>query len=793
MVSVLNRRLLRELFAHRWRLLAIVGIIAVGVNEYVAMGTCYRNLTEAKRDYYRQCRMADFWIDLKKAPVAELGALANLRGVAEFRPRIQFFATVDLENAKEPINGMILSMPDRREPVLNDIVMRRGGYFTDRRQNEVIVNESFAEHHHLVPGMWMRLVLNNRQQELFIVGTAISSEFVYLLGPGAIMPDPEHFGVFYLKHSYAEDVFDFEGATNQIVGRLTPEMQSQPRVVLDQAEELLDSFGVFTTTPLADQASNKSISQEIMGLDTFAIVMPIIFLTVAALVLNVVLTRLAEQERTMIGTLKALGYADGQVFLQFLKYALAVGLGGAVVGSVGGYYLAEWMTQQYRQFFQFPNLQNHFYAGQHLIALGIALACAAVGSVRGTRAVLRLKPAEAMRPKPPKGGGAILLERIGWFWNRLSSSWRMVVRSVVRNRMRTTIGIFAAAMGACVMASSFMMAQATYYLVDFQFRWVLRSDMDLTFKDEHGWGALLEAARLPGVDRAEPVLNVACKFRNGPYEKRGAVTGLIHNARLTVPRDLEARPLRIPAAGLMMTRKMAELMHVGRGDMVTIQPIQGLRREHQVPVVEIADCYIGTPVYANLDWLSRLIGEEMALSGVQLAVDGSAVHRAALYRELKEMPALEAANSRADMIQSLEDTLVRNLWVVIGLLVVFAGIIFFGSILNASLVSLAERGREVATLRVLGYTPWQIGKLLLRESMMTTIVGTLLGLPAGYYLSVLIAEMYDSEMFRFPVVSTTATWVGSVVMAIVFAMSAHVFVQLAIHRMDWLEALQAKE
>lgn len=792
-MSVLDRRLRRELTAHRWRLLAIVGIIAVGVNEFVALGTSYNNLSSAKQQYYRQCRMADFWINLKKAPVAELDRLSHVPGIAEFRPRIQFYATVDLEEATEPINGLILSLPDRQEPILNDIVLRQGSYFTDRRENEVIVNESFAHEHHLAPGMWIRLLLNNRQQELFVVGTAMSSEFVYLLGPGAVMPDPKHFGVFYLKASYAEDAFDFQGATNQIVGRLTPEMRAQPRKVLDEAERVLDSFGVLATTALADQASNKSISQEIDGLRTFAVIMPIIFLTVAAMVLNVVLTRQAEQDRVVIGTLKALGYTDRQILWQFLKYGFAVGLAGALIGCNCGYWLAEWMTSWYRQFFQFPNLQNHFYAGRHLGAVAIALGCAVLGSFHGTRAVLRLRPAEAMRPKPPAQGGAILLERMGWFWRRLGTSWRMVLRGIVRNRARTAIGVFAATMGAAVMVSGFMLAQATYYLVDFQFRWTLRSDLDLMLKDEHDEGALLEASRLPGVDRAEPVLNVTCKFRNGPYEKRGAITGLVAGGQLTVPRDLEARPIRIPPHGLLMTRKMAEILHVGRGDLVSVEPVQGLRRQQEVPVVGIADSYIGTAVYADFQYLNHLVGEEYAVSGVQLAIDGNREHRDWLYRELKELPTLQAANARNDLIQALEETLIRNLWVVIGLLVLFAGIIFFGSILNASLVSLAERRREVATLCVLGYTPWQIGGLLLRESMIATLLGTLLGLPAGYLLSTAITRMYDSEMFRFPVVWTRATWCGTLGLAVVFALVAHLFVQLAIHRMDWLEALQAKE
>jgi putative ABC transport system permease protein len=792
-VSVLDRKLLRELRASWLLLLAVVGILAVGVGCYVSMGAAYRNLTEAKRRYYRQCRMADFWIDLKKVPLAELDAVAELPGVAAIRPRIGFYATVDLAGVVKPLNGLVLSLPNRREPVINDVVLRRGGYFSDRRENEVIVSDAFAARHGLGPGDWIRLLLNNRQQELFIVGTAISSEFVYLMPPGALAPDPEHFGVFYLKQTYAEDVFDFDGAANQVVGLLDPAVRSHPRALLEQAERLLAPYGVFSTTPLADQASNKVLNQEIVGLRVFALILPVIFLAVAAMVLNVLLLRLAQQQRTVIGTLKALGYSDRQVFFHFLKFGLAAGLAGAAAGLALGYWMGAGYTRMYQGVYEFPELENHFYPGLSAISIVISLVCAVLGSLQGTRAVLRLQPAEAMRPKAPSIGRSILLERIGWFWGRLSSGWRMVLRDVVRARLRTIAGLFATAMGSAVLVAGFMMADASRYMVEFQFRWIARSDVDLTFKDEHNDDALYEAARLPGVDLAESVLNVSCTFVNGPYRRKGAITGLAPAARLTVPRDRQAKPIRIPSSGLVMSSKLAEVLHLGEGDSVRIEPVKGERRARRVPVLGLADSFLGTAVYADIHYLSRLVDEETALSGVQLATDRDPAHTAALYRELKRLPALEGASARRDVVANLEKLMVENMGIFIGGLVSFAGVVFFGSILNASLISLAERQREVATLRVLGYGPWQIGSLLLRESMIVTLVGTVLGMPLGYGLAVLTSMAYDTELFRFPVVSTPGTWVWTLVFAIVFALGAHLLVQRAVHRMDWLEALQAKE
>ena len=813
-MKTLNRKLFRELRGHFGMLLAVTSIIAVGVTCLVTLASSYMNLSEAKRLYYAQCRMADFSIELKKVPLTELAPLAAMPEVAELRPRIQQMVTVDLPGVAEPLNGEVLSLPDQRRSIIDDVVIRQGSYFTDRRDNEVIVNEEFARAHRLLPGQWIRLLLNDQQQEVFIVGTAISSEFVYLLGPGAITPDPKHFGVFYLKQSYAEEVFDFKGSANQVLGRLATVKKGSspicrngpdgaehkldltpfsPREVLSRAEAMLADYGVFTTTPLEDQPSNKFLSQEIKGLKSFAVITPCMFLAVAALVLNVLLARLAQQQRIVVGTLKALGYSDLQIFWHFLKFGLTVGLLGGLIGCAAGWWLANGLTVLFRTIFQFPELQNRFQWGVSAVGTLVSVGCAALGSLRGSRAVLRLRPAEAMRPNPPRRGGAILLERIGWLWRSLSSGWRMVLRNVLRSRLRTIAGIFAAAMGASVLVNGFMMQLARQDLIDFQFRRIMHSDVDLTFKDERDRSAWDEAARLPGVNRAEPTLDVACTFSHGQWQKKGGVTGLLPGATLTIPRDLAGRPLRIPSEGLAMSRQLADSLHVGRGDVVDVRPTKGQRRLVRVPVAEISDSYLGIAVYADIRYLSRLIGEELALSGVQLATDRDPARRAALYRELKQMPNLQAVTARADMIQNLEETVLKHQGIVISLLVLFAGTVFFGSILNTSLVSLAERQREIATLRVLGYGPWHVGSLLLRESMITTAFGALGGMPLGYLLTVATAKAYASDMFRLPIITSSHVWILTMVLAIIFGLIAHLFVQRAIHTMDWLDALKTQE
>ncbi len=523
-MSTLNRKLLRELYHTKGLLLAVTSIIAVGIMCYVSMQSAYHNLAAAKERYYQRCRMADFWIDVKKVPLAEMDAVASLPGITDLQPRIQFAATADLEDRPEPINSLVISLPENRShrPVINDIILDQGDYFTATRNNEVIVNAAFAKAHRIVPGDWIHLLLNDRRQELFVVGTAISSEFAWLIGPGAIIPDPQRFGVFYVKQKYAEDVFDFDGAANQLVGRLAPSIQDNPHEVLRRAENVLEPYGVFSVTPLAQQASHSFLNGDIQGTRSMAIFIPTIFLAVAALVLNVLITRLARQQRTVVGTLKALGYSDGQIFRHFLMYGLVIGVAGGLLGCGLGYLAAMGLIEMFDSYYTFPDLSNEFHWYTNIIGMLVSIACAEVGSIYGAWSMLRLQPAAAMRPEPPARGGAIMLEHIAMLWNRLSSPWRMALRGIFRNRLRTLASLFAAAMGTALLVSGFMMGEAQNYLLDFEFHRTAKNDIEVSFADDQSEDALWEIRSLPAVAVAEPVLGVGCTFIHGPYRRKVA-------------------------------------------------------------------------------------------------------------------------------------------------------------------------------------------------------------------------------------------------------------------------------
>ena len=792
-MKILDRKLRRDLWQSKGMLAAIAAIVALGIGSLVGLAGTSKNLGIAKNSYYAQCRMADFWIDLKKLPISEVAELSRVPGVSDLRHRISYPVIIDLKGVDQPLSGKLLSLPEHPEPIINNIIIRSGNYFTGERDNEVIISESFARARKIGPGNTINIVMNKEQKRLFVVGTAISSETVYMTPPGAIVPEPSQYGVFYINRDFASENLGFQGACNNIVGLLTPAARKDPQPVLDEIEKRLKSYGVFAATPLRLQSSNLALTAELSGLSSMAFFMPVIFLSVAALVLNVLMTRMAQQQRTIVGTLKALGYRNREIFGHFLKIGVIVGLVGAAAGSELGYWIAYGMTYMYNELFTFPSLHNEAYPGLILLSAFISIVFAILGTARGVKSVIKLSPAEAMHQSSPMEGGAIIFERWAAVWKQLGFRWQMVLRNLFRNKGRTFVGVFAAAMGSSLLVTTFGTLDSLQYMVSFQFDKVMLSDYTLTFRNEQDFGAVFDVKELSGVERVEPILNVSCTFHKDNHQKKGTIQGIIPGASMTVPRDSRANPVPIPRMGLLMNRRLATILNVGKGDTVRMVPAKGEQRPVDLMVADIVESMFGMSVYADYDYLNRLVDETAAVSRVQLKVQMTPSQQRGFLGDIKRYPELESFGDTAQEEKIMQTDFVAKMGGEIYPLILFAAIIFFGSILNASLIAIVERQREIATFRVLGYQLGELGSIFLRENLLQNMTGAFLGLPLGWWLLKMQAKEFTNDMYAMPCIVSTSSWVYSITLAFLFVICAQFIVQRSIKALDWNEALSLKE
>lgn len=792
-MSVLHRKVWRDLRGSLGVLLTVVAIIAVGAGSLVGLRGAQRVLIDSQHTYYRDYRFADFWIDVKKAPLPAVERIAALPGVGRVEARVVFDVILDLPGVSQPLSGRLLSVPaDNLREALNGICLVRGSWFSEDRPEEIIISDPFAKAHDLQPGDRVSLILNRKKESFIIAGTAISPEYVYMVrGAGDIMPDPEHFGVLYVKERYARDVLDFQDACNQVTGKYARGFEGDRAVLLDKMERMLDPYGVLASTPRDRQASHRFLSDEINGLGVTAAILPVIFLLVAALVLNILMNRLAERQRSVIGTLKALGYSDGQVLRHFLSFGLVVGLAGGIASAGLGTLMAMGMIEIYRDFYQFPQFVHRSYPDLLALAMAISVVFSVTGTAKGVWGVLKLHPAEAMRSRPPERGGAIFLERFPALWKRLGFRTHMALRSMMRHPARTLTGIFATSVSAAIVFMTLIMYDSTHFLLEFQFEHISHSDADIGMRDEQSVAALYEARDLPGVWKAEPVLGVMCRLRNGWRSRRVMVTGLCEKHELTTPRQRDLTPIDIPSEGLAIARKLAEILGVGTGDRIELTPVRGRRQTVTVRVASIVEGYFGLDCYASQEYLSRLVGEAAAVNGVQLAVVASQTED--LYRAVKDLPNAQGLTVKSDARRSIEATLTESMAASLGVTVLFAGVIAFGSMLNASMVEIGDRVREISTLRVLGYDSAQVAGIFIRQNLVVFVLGVALAVPMGYGLTLAAVSGYDTELFRMPVVFRPVMILMTGAVTLLFVLAAQWFVYRAVCKLDWLEGTKVRE
>jgi putative ABC transport system permease protein len=545
------------------------------------------------------------------------------------------------------------------------------------------------------------------------------------------------------------------------------------------------------TVPRERQASHRFLSDEMHGLRISALVMPTIFLIVAALVLNIVMSRLAERQRTIIGTLKATGYSNRQVIVHFLGFGVVVGLLGGLAGDAVGLLMASGLLHMYREFFQFPAFVFRVYPDLCLAGVGISVGFALAGAAKGVWAVLKLAPAEAMRPKPPERGGAIFLERFPALWQRLGFRTHMALRGLARNRTRTATGVVSSAIATSLILVTLVMTDSMFFLVDYEFAHVMHSDVDIGLRDERSVAALLEGRALPGVDEAEPVLALICDLRHGGRSRRLAITGLSADHRLTTPMQANLEPIAIPPEGLVCSRKLAEVLDARVGDRLVLTPVRGRRDPVTVHLASIVDSYLGLACYADLRYLGRIVGEATAVNAVQLAVNPA--RQGALFRTIKELPNAQGISVRSQTRANIESTFVKSLSFSLSLMVLFAGVIAFGSVLNSSLIEIGERIRDVATFRVLGYRPGQVASIFFRQNLVVFFLGLALAMPLGYGMVLLLAQAYDTELFRMPIVWRARTVVLTALLSFVFVLIAQWFVYRQVRKLDWLEGVKVRE
>jgi putative ABC transport system permease protein len=786
-MRALDRKLLRDLWRLRGQVVAVAMVIASGVAVLVMSLSTLEALEETAEAYYDRYRFASVFANLKRAPERLAERVADLPGVQAVETRITRFAIADIEGFAEPVIVRLISVPERGEPLLNRLALRAGRSVAPGRPDEVVLSEPFAEAHHLRPGDRIRVLMNGKKRRLDVVGIALSPEFVYALPPGGLMPDDKRFGVLWMGREALAAAYDFKGAFNDVT--LSLQRGVEPRAVIDRLDHLLERFGGIGAIARADQLSNWFLMNEIEQLGIMSRILPAIFLAVAAFLTQMVLGRLIAIERGEIGLMKAFGYRNAEVGWHYAKMVICMALIGIGLGAFLGAWLGRFNTELYAEFYRFPLLV--YRPGPTAFAIGavVSLASALGGSIRAVRRAAALPPAEAMQPPAPEvyRHAGIGTGMSAW----LDQPTRIILRQIGRSPLRSALTSTAVALSVGLVIMALQWVDSIEHLIDVFFYQSQHQNVMVGLVETQSSVAMYEFGRMPGVLGAEPMRIVSANLRSGARAHRGSITGLPSDPWLQTIYDSSGRTIAVPEDGLVLGTVLAKKLGVGVGDEVWIEVLEGRRPTLRLPVVDLVETYIGLPAYLHIAALDRMMRERPSVEYANLLVDES--RKTDLFAKLKEMPKVSAVSLRDAAVQAFHETMGETLMIFVGFFVAFACTLGFGVVYNSARIALSERGRELATLRVLGFTRLEISYILLGEVSFLIVAALPLGCLIGRGLAAIMTSAFETELYRVPLVIHASTYGSAVLIALAATAVSGALVRRRVDHLDLIEVLKTRE
>ena len=787
-IPALDRKLFRDLWEMKGQALAIAAVVASGVTMYVTYLSNFDSLRRTQSAYYERFRFGDVFAQCKRAPLRLRDRIEAIPGVARADLRVVADVTLDVPGYDEPATGRLISTPAEGRPVLNDVFLRSGRWIEPGRADEVIASEVFALAHGLGPGDRIAALINGRRRELRIVGLGLSPEYIYIIPPGELIPDDQRFGVFWMERRALGAAFDMEGGFNDVSLQIMPGAAEEEAIT--RLDRILDPYGGIGAIPRSLQISHWTLDNELAQLQSFGFLIPAIFLGIAAFLLNVAMTRALAIQRPQIAALKALGYTNREIGWHYVKWSLLIATLGAGIGVAGGRWMGAGMISLYNQFFRFPILLYRLSSDVAVTAALIALAAGGLGALLAVRRAVRVPPAEAMRPEPPAKYRTSLVER-PQLQRRLTHATRMVLRNIERNPWRAAASVVGISFAVGILLFGFVFLDAMDMLADLQFDLVQRQDVTVTFVEPVSSRALHEIESLPGVMTVEPFRSVPVRLRHGHRYRNLAIMGMPADPDLSRIVELSGNVPALPPDGVLISRILGEVLDIEPGDVVVLEVLEGARPVREAVVAGLVDDTMGVTAWMEIGALRRLMREGRSLSGAHMLVDPGELPT--LYRELKALPAVAGVAITAAALKSFRDIMAQNFELITTFNVGFAAIIAFGVVYNSARISLSERSRELASLRVLGFTIGEISLILLGELALLTLLAIPPGLFVGWALSTYILMSFDSEVYRIPLVITAPNVAWSLLTVLAASLISALVVRRKLDKLDLVAVLKTRE
>jgi putative ABC transport system permease protein len=787
-MKALHRKVWRDLWRMKGQVFAITLVVISGVATFIMFITTMHSLDRTRNTFYSDYNFSDVFVNLKRAPESLKEKIKEVPGVNQVETRVTAYVKLDITGFPEPVTGLIVSVPDDGQSLMNRLHIRKGRLADPVKDNEVVINETFANAHGFNLGNQFAAIINGKWKKLTITGIALSPEFVLVMRPFSMSPDFKRYGILWMSRKAISKAYNMEGAFNDIALTLYPGAKVSD--VLRELDSIVERYGGYGAYARTDQISHRLLNEEFNMLRNMSKIFPTIFICVAAFLLNVVMSRTINTQREQLAALKAFGYDNVAIGIHYAQLVILIILAGLIFGIIAGIWLGKILGGIYMAVYRFPSLVFVLKPWVVISAIMISIVSALMGTLHSLWRAAKQPPAEAMRPEPPAKYQITLLEKMG-IGRALSQPSRIIIRNIERKPIRTLLSIIGIAVACATMISSGFFKDSVDYMVNVQFVLSQREDMAVGFVEPTSYKALYELQAMEGVHHAETFRTVPVRFRFGRTSYKTVINGIEPDSRLHPLLDTNLKPVTLPPEGIILNDYLGKMLGVKAGDMLTVETLEGSKSVRQVQVVALIKLYLGVMGYMDIKALNRLMKEGDAVSGVYITAD--AKYQEKLYRSFVNMPRVSGTVVRKNEIRNFYEVQAKGMLFFTFIATLMACSICIGVVYNNARIALSERSRELSSLRVLGYTRGEISYILLGELAIIALAAIPLGFLIGHALCAYIAEILQSDLFRVPLVIELKTFSLAAAVVLASASISGLIVRHKLDHLDLVEVLKTRE
>ncbi|WP_313164638.1 ABC transporter permease [Sedimentibacter sp.] len=773
----LDLRLFRMIKNTKGQYMAVLSIIITGIFVFTAVNNSAVNLKDSLNDYYEATNFADIFIKGTNMPESLENQLTGSNGIKKAEARLVFDTKFLTGNDDDSVNVRVISA-HKYENEINKLFMKNGKRALTGK--DVIVIEKFAEARNINIGDEISLRFNGREYKFNVSGIATSAEYVYIMeNEQTLLPAPDKFGVIYVEESYLQKINGGKAVFNDIVIKLNTldDMDTTAKYL----ENRLDKYGA-RITKKADQLSNNVMNQEITGLEMMSQSIPFVFLLFAGVMLAVMLSRIVKKDRTSIGVLKAIGFTNNEIVMHYLKYAGSVGLIGGAFGSIIGSALSGMMTSYYLVFFSIPMLVIQVYYRKIIISIVLSFVFCVAAGFWGVKDILKINPAESMKAESPKKGKRIFIEKIKFIWNRVSFSWKLVLRNIFREKKKFIFIGAAVAITCGMMIMTIWMINIVDVMFNRHYGEFIKVQYNISFSGFKGENTMKEFTKLIDVKEMEERVEIPFEIQNGKDKKIVSVIGLKDNTDFYTFRDINGNVTELPDEGILLSSNLASVLNVETGDEVILKSLIKDNDYRYVYVKGIVNQALGINGYINIDYLRDNFLDKGIINGVYINSEDNVTDR---LKDMKDVTVL----SQLDMKDAfLEFTTITA--AAMGVMVIFSGLLGFIITYSMTLMSINERALEFSSLRVMGFTKTEIFYMLIRENMIMSAIGIITGIPIGLWLVYIMGISFTTDLYTMKEPVTIGGILISIAATIVFIILAQLMTYAKIHKLDFMQSLK---